>query len=210
MGLKTWTWWGLTILSGCTLWLLLAGPGHLLGIETSWLGMGLLPLVTWAMFYAVSRIPREDLVGSASPAEWHARIGIGFNLIAMIYFFAHMPDFNNADLPQNPEAVAVGRNLVLMLIAWAAIAYILAGRWKGVAEDDERDCEIAAEAAAWGRGALIFAVIGIVVMLGLTPSSKLEWATPTMIGNLLVFALMWGWFCEYAATLAYYWRDRRG
>ena len=27
--------------------------------------------------------------------------------------------------------------------------------------------------------------------------------------NLLVFALMWGWLCEYAATAVLYWRDRR-
>lgn len=208
MHLRTWIWWGLTMSAGCAMWLLLAGPGHLLGVSTGSLGMGLMLLTTWAMFYAVSQIPKEDLTRSASPAEWQARIGIGFNLIAMLYFFARMPVFSYAELPQNPEAAAVGRNLVLMLIAWAAISHILAGRWKGVAEADERDREIAADAAGWGRGALIFAVIGIAVMLGFTPTAKLEWATPLMIGNLLVFALMWGWFCEYAATLMLYRRDR--
>ena len=28
--------------------------------------------------------------------------------------------------------------------------------------------------------------------------------------GLLVFALMWGWLCEYVATAMLYWRDRRG
>lgn len=31
-----------------------------------------------------------------------------------------------------------------------------------------------------------------------------------MIANLLVFALMWGWLCEYFATAVLYWRDRLG
>ena len=30
-----------------------------------------------------------------------------------------------------------------------------------------------------------------------------------MIANLLVFALMWGWLCEYVATALMYWKDRR-
>ena len=32
---------------------------------------------------------------------------------------------------------------------------------------------------------------------------------PFVIANLLVFALMWGWLCEYTATALMHWRDRR-
>jgi hypothetical protein len=46
-------------------------------------------------------------------------------------------------------------------------------------------------------------------MLAFSPAERLAWATHFMIANLLVFALMWGWLCEYAATAVMYWRDRR-
>lgn len=38
---------------------------------------------------------------------------------------------------------------------------------------------------------------------------KLQRAKPFVIGNLWVFASMWGWLCGYAATALLYWRDRR-
>ena len=201
--------WSLIVLAGVALWLLLAGPGQLFGWDTGQLGMVLLVGSAWGLLYLVSRLPREALARSASPAEWKARVGAGFTLIAVIYFLSKMHVFNDAAFPHNHGASAVGRNLVLLLIAWTILSQVLASRMKGVVEADERDREIAVEAAGWGRGALVFCIIGIAVMLGFTPADRLDWATPLMIGNLLVFALMWGWLCEYMATLAYYWRDRR-
>ncbi len=38
---------------------------------------------------------------------------------------------------------------------------------------------------------------------------KLQWARPFVIADLWVFALMWGWLREYAATALIYWRDHR-
>ena len=201
--------WSLIVLAGVALWLLLAGPDRLFGWDTGNVGMVLLVGSAWGLLHAVSRLPREALARAASPAEWKARVGAGFTLVAIVYFLSKMHVFNDAAFPHNPGASAVGRNLVLLLIAWTILSQVLASRLKGVVEADERDREIAVEAAGWGRGALIFCVIGIAVMLGFTPAERLDWATPLMIGNLLVFALMWGWLCEYAATLAYYWRDRR-
>ena len=57
---------------------------------------------------------------------------------------------------------------------------------------------------AAGAVALVFCVIGIAVMLVFSPAYKLEWATYFMIANLLVFALKWGWLCEYAVATIYY------
>lgn len=202
--------WGLIVVAGVALWLLLAGPDRLFGWDTGQLGMVLLVGSAWGLLYLVSRLPREALAQSASPAEWQARVGAGFTLVAIAYFLSKLHVFNDAAFPHNHGASAVARNLVLLLIAWTILSQVLASRLKGVVEADERDREIAVEAAGWGRGALIFCVIGIAVMLGFTPAERLDWATPLMIGNLLVFALMWGWLCEYVATLAYYWRDRRG
>lgn len=201
--------WSLIVLAGVALWLLLAGPDRLFGWDTGNVGMVLLVGSAWGLLHAVSRLPREALARAASPAEWKARVGAGFTLVAIAYFLSNLHVFNDAAFLRNPGASAVGRNLVLLLIAWTILSQLLASRLKGVVEADERDREIAVEAAGWGRGALIFCVIGIAVMLGFTPAEHLDWATPLMIGNLLVFALMWGWLCEYVATLGYYWRDRR-
>lgn len=201
--------WVLMLVAGCGLWLLLAGPKQLLGWDAGNFGMVLLIASAWGLLYSVSRLPREALAQSASPAEWKARVGVGFTAVAMTYFFAKMHVFNDAPIPHNPDATAVGRNLVLLLIAWTILSSVLASRWKGIVEEDERDREIAVQAAGWGRAALIFSIVGFAVMLSFTPASRLEWATPLMIGNLLIFALMWGWLCEYVASLAYYWKDRR-
>jgi hypothetical protein len=209
MTMPIWGRWILILAAGWALWLLLAGPEAVLGWDTGRVGMILLTGSAWGLLYTVSRTPREALVGSASPAEWQARVGTGFIAVAMLYFFSKMHVFDNAAIPHNPDATAVGRNLVMLLIAWAIISNVLASRWKGTVDADERDREIAAKAAGWGHGALIFGVVGIAVMLGFSPPGRLEWATPLMIGNMLIFALMWGWLCEYVATLAYYGFDRR-
>ena len=76
-------------------------------------------------------------------------------------------------------------------------------------QEDERDREIEKRAAGWGRGALIACIVGLALMLAFSPAERLAWATHFMIANLLVFALMWGWLCEYVATALMYWKDRR-
>ncbi len=208
MLISTWARSALILVAGCALWLLLAGPQELFGWDTGQFGMVLLVASAWGLLYVVSRMSGEDLQHSASPAEWKAQIGAGFTAIAMVYFFAKLHVLKDATLPHDPDATAIGRNLVLLLIAWLVLSEVLASRWKGAVEEDERDREIAVLAAGWGHRALIFCIVGI-VMLSFTPADRLEWATPLMIGNLLIFALMWGWLCEYIATLAYYRRDRQ-
>lgn len=200
----------LLVLAGLALWMLLAGPGRLFGLPTGQIGIVVLMASTWGSLYAVSRIPRDALEATASPAEWKARIGTVFCLVAVVYFLANAHVFNDAPMRQNPEAAVVGRHLVLLLVAWAILSSMVASRWKGAVETDERDREIAISAASWGHSALIFCIVGFAVTLGFTPAEKLEWATPPMIGNLLIFALIWGWLCEYVATLAYYRSDRKG
>ena len=208
MHVSAWLRSALIVIASCALWLLLTGPKQLLGWDTGQLGMVLLIVSAWGLLSIVSRMPREALQRSASPAEWKARIGAAFTAIAIAYFLAKMHVFNNAVLPHNPDANAVGRNLVMLLIAWTILSSVLASRWQGAVEEDERDREIMVRAAGWGRGALIFCIVGIVVMLSFTLASRLEWATPLMIGNVLIFALMWGWLCEYVAILVYYSSDR--
>lgn len=206
---SVWWRWGLVVLAGVALWMLLAGPGQVMGRDPGPVGMALLVLSAWGLIDAVGRLPRETLLASASPAEWYARIGFGFNLIAMLYLFAKSSALGDAPLQDDPHAAAIGRNLVMLLIAWLAIIGVLASRWKGIPELDERDREIAAKAAGWGRGALIFCIIGIAITLGFSPVDRLAWVSQPMIAYLLAFGLLWGWLCEYAAMLLLYRSDRR-
>lgn len=208
--MRRWAWLALVVPAGLALWLLLAGPARVLGLDPGKLGMVLLVGTAWISLYAVSRLPRGELAAMVSPGEWRAWVGFGFTLTAILYFLCKVPVFGHGPGWGNPDAGAVARNLVMLLIAWAVLSGVMRWRWKGAVQEDERDRDIEKQASGWARGALIVVIIGLAVMLGFSPAEKLQWATHFMIANLLVFALMWGWLCEYAATAIYYWRDRRG
>ena len=208
-GSRRWIMAGLLLVAGLAMWLLLAGPERLLGVDTGNLGVALLVTVAWVSLFAISRMPRNGLESLVSPGEWRAWLGLGFMLVATVYFLVNVEAFGEGPPWINPAANRVGRNLVLMLVAWTVLSNVMASRWKGQVQEDERDREIEKQAGGWGRGGLTFCIIGLAVMLAFSPAHKLEWATHFMIANLLVFALMWGWLCEYAATVIYYLCDRR-
>jgi len=208
MVLRRWGWLGLLVSAGLALWLLLAGPSKVLGLDPGKLGMLLLVATAWISLYGVSQIPKGELEAVVSPGEWRAWVGAVFTLVAIVYFLSKAPAFADGPAWGNPDAGAVARNLVMLLIAWTVLSGVMGGRWKGVVQEDERDREIEKKAGGWGRGALVAAIVGLAVMLGFSPAAKLEWASHFMIANLLVSALMWGWLCEYAATAVMYWRDR--
>ncbi|MBD9468492.1 hypothetical protein [Pseudoxanthomonas sp. PXM01] len=201
----------LVLLIGAMLafWALLAGPDTLAGIDLGKWGTALLVAVAWIPMYAVSRAPVGEAERGVSPGEWKAWVGVAFMAVATAYFLAKSHVFVDGPAWNNPAAQAVGRNLVLLLVAWSILTGVLGARWKGRVQEDERDREIEKQAAGWGRGGLPFCLIGLAVMLAFSPAERLAWATHFMIANLLVFALMWGWLCEYAATAVMYWRDRR-
>lgn len=205
---RSWGLAGLLAVAGLSLWLLIANPSAVLGFDGGKVGVALLVTAAWGSLLLLHRVPRSEFEGRAALGEWRAWIGLGFMLVAVAYYLAKVQVFQGAELWRNPDAGAVGRHLVLLLIAWAVLSQVLGSRWRGAVGEDERDREIARHAADWGHGALIFGVIGIAVTLGLSPASRLAWATPAMVSSLLVFALMWGWLCEYAASAVYYWRDR--
>ena len=125
------------------------------------------------------------------------------------HFVAKIEVFAAAKVFADADASAVARNLVLLLVAWSVLSTVIASRWKGAVEEDERDRDIAARAAAWGRGALVLAVIMLAVALGLSPASRLQWASHFLVANLLVLAVMWGCLFEYAAGAVLHWRARR-
>lgn len=209
MSLRRWGIIGLLAVAGFAFWLLLAGPSTLLGIDTGQAGSALLVTVAWVSMYLVSRVPQGELDAAASPAEWKAWIGAGFMLVAVAYFVAKIGVFTAAQGIGDPDADAVARNLVLLLVAWSILSAVMASRWQGAVEEDERDRGIAARAAGIGRVALIVCVIGLAVTLGLSPATELQWASHFLVANLLVMAVMWGCLFEYAASAVLHWRARR-
>jgi uncharacterized membrane protein YidH (DUF202 family) len=209
MSLRRWGIIGLLAVAGVAFWLLLAGPSKLLGVDSGQAGTALLVTVAWVSMYAVSRLPRGELGALASPAEWKAWIGAGFMAVAIGYFLAKIEVFAAAEVFGDPGAGAVARNLVLLLVAWTILSSVMASRWKGAVEEDERDRAIAARAAGIGRVALIVCVIGLAVTLGLSPAEKLQWASHFLVANLLVMAVMWGGLFEYVSSAVLHWRARR-
>jgi hypothetical protein len=208
MKTRPWQVAGLAAIALPALWLLLAGPERVLGFEAGKLGMALLVAAAWSSLLALSMLPRGEAESVVAPGEWKAWIGTGFMLAAVAYFFLKLDVFAGAAFGDR-AAQAVARNLAMLLVAWAVLSQVVASRWKGAVQEDERDREIATQAACWGRGALVVGVIGIALALGFSPAHRLQWATPFMIANVLVLALMCGWLFECAAAAAMYVRDRR-
>jgi hypothetical protein len=188
-------------------WILLAGPEELLGLDLGGFGIGLSSLVAWLAIHGISAAPRGELDEQVSPGEWKAWIGAGFSALVAGYLLAKGPVIAGAhDLH---DLGRIGRNIVLLLVAWAVVSQVLQWRWKGAVLADERDREIEVRAAAWGRMATIVAVIAMAVTLGLTPAARLAWATPLVIAHLLVFALVASCLVEYAVIGVSYWQARR-
>ncbi|MGY1410235.1 MULTISPECIES: hypothetical protein [unclassified Luteimonas] len=189
------------------LWLLLAGPERLLGIEGDHIGMVLLVTAAWTSLLALSKLPRGEGEAAIAPAEWRAWIGTGFMAVAVAYFVGHVEVF--AAGPDDRAARAMAGHLVLLLVAWTVLSQVLASRWKGAVDEDERDRGIAVQAAGWWRGTAAVAVLALAVTLGFSPPERLQWATHFMVANLLVLALMCAWLAECAATAMLYLRDRQ-
>lgn len=198
---------GLVALAGVAFWLLLAGPKQVLGIDPGGFGFGLLVLVAWGAVHGISAAPGGELDDAVSPGEWRAWVGLGFTLVVAAYLLLKADVIAGATDAR--DLGRIGRNIVLLLVTWAVISQVLRWRWKGKVLEDERDRDIEVRAAGWGRCALVFVVIGLAAMFGLSPVERLAWATPIVIAHLLVFALVWGSLVEYAVTAISYWRDRR-
>jgi hypothetical protein len=209
MSLQRWKIVGLLATAGFAFWLLLAGPRELAGVDGGQAGTALLVAVAWVSMYLVSRLPREELTGMASPSEWKAWIGAAFMALAIGYFLAKIDVFAAAGALGDPDAGKVARNLVLLLVAWSILSSVMASRTKGTIQEDERDREIAAYAARWGHGTLVSIVIGYALLLGLSPAVRLQWASHMMIANMLVLAVMCSCLAGYVAAALHYLGDRR-
>lgn len=197
---------GLVVLAFLAFWMLLAGPDEMLGINLGGFGIGLATLVAWSAIHGISVAPQGELDEGASPGEWRAWIGFAFSLLVAGYLLSKAEVI--AAVTDYRDLGKIGRNIVLLVIAWAVVSQVLEWRWKGKVLEDERDREIAVRAASWGRNATVFALVGIAVTL-LTPAERLAWATHIVIAHMLIFTAVLGAVIEYAVTALSHWRDRR-
>ena len=199
---------GLVVVAAAGLWLLLAGPSKVLGIDTGNAGVALLITATWISLYAIGRMPNGDLDNAVSPGEWHAWIALGFTAAIAAYAIANAHLFQGPPLWQNPDANRIGRNIALLAIAWMILSQVLQARWRGRVQEDERDRAIEAQASSWARISLSVYAIGLALMLGVSPAAKLAWAPPPMVAHLLIVGLVLSCLVEYGVTAVAYWRDR--
>ena len=190
---------------GTGLWLVFWPPSD----SAAWVALGTPLLGCGSVLVAIQLAlwRTTGLERVAAPAEvnaWVMLLFVGATIAVLL---------GNADALANGfesgEAKQLGMKLGVLVLFYVVLAQVLRARRGTNVLEDERDLVISRLAAVWGRGALVFCIIGIAVMLAFSPAHKLEWATHFMIANLLVFALMWGWLCEYAATAINYWRDRQ-
>ena len=205
-----WPKWGLAGVVGLAMvafWVLLAGPEEILGLDLGGFGIGLSALVAWLAIHGISVAPRGELDESVSPGEWKAWVGAGFSALVVGYLLTKADVIANAT--DVDDLGRIGRNIVLLLIAWVVVSQVLQRRWKDAVLADERDRDIEVRAAKWGRMATEVAVIGIAVTLGLTPAARLAWATPIVIAHMLIAALVVSSLVQYAVTGLSYWKDRR-
>jgi uncharacterized membrane protein len=208
---RPWMFAALLGLAAVATGLLLAGPDRLLGIDTGNLGFALLMTATWSSLWLVGSLPHSALEGSASPGEWRAWIGSAFLTVAVAWFALKLPLFAvPGPVWQNPDAAAAGRTLAMLLIAWAIVSFVLAGRWRDRVSRDERDRQIEAHASQRSSLALVIMLVALALLLGFSPPDRLQWATPLLLANLLLLLLMLSWLAETALTALSYWRDRRG
>lgn len=198
----------LLAVAGIAFWLLLAGPSNVLGFDGGNVGVVLLMAILWGSLWLVSTRSEQELSAAASPGEWQAWLGLAFLALATTYFVLKLPLFAVAGTAMdNPDASRVGRNVVMLMIAWAILSSVMSARWKGV-RSDERDRQIAARGEAWARCALVVCIIALAVLLGFTRADRLQWATPLMLANLLILILMVSNLVETAVQAVSYWRDR--
>jgi hypothetical protein len=99
--------------------------------------------------------------------------------------------------------------LVTLFIAWGVTSGAL-GHGPGAIESDERDLRLRHAADRIGDWALIFMVIGSVVLLMAVPAPRLEWwLEPLVLANLLIGVLVVKLQVESVALVARYAHSRR-
>jgi hypothetical protein len=197
-------------LAGVGLALFFGGDYRDIPFPLGWLGTLLFVAAVWFCVDLVGRIPHSDEEAAIAPGEWQAWVGIAFvgAVIAALLLKMHL-FLPEVPIARNPDAGAAGRSIGTLFVAWVVLAYVLKRRWAGRVLADERDARIALVAGQWGRGATVFCVVAVAVMLGFSETERLRAFSYPYIAQLLMQALLWGALFEHAAAATLYRRDRR-
>jgi hypothetical protein len=186
-------------------WLLVATPSRWLGIDTGPLGATLMLAATWIGLWLASRIP-DDAAAAASPGEQKRWVALAFTTAIGAVMLAQADVFAAAE--STADLRDVGRPIGMLLVGWVIFSTILHQRIGARVQEDERDRAVEASADAWSHGALAISIIGIAVLFGFSPADRLRWATPIVIANLLMFALVVSCFVGGVVAVWRYRRDR--
>jgi len=193
-------------LLGC--WLVFLEPGSF--AESPAYALGPVLLASGSVLAAIqfSLRPRGGVEERTAPAEIEAWLVLLYAGALFFYLLLHAQAFSQGQWRE----VAKGASPVLLQMAvfYTVVSVVLrARRGKSVLED-ERDRQIRHRAVVWGRGVLVGIVMVLAWTLGFSSAERLQWATPGAMGLLLVLALLLSWWIQAVATVAQYWRDRRG
>lgn len=187
------------------LWLLVATPSRWFGIDTGSIGAAIMLAAAWIGLGLATRIP-DDPDSPRSPGEQKNWVALAFSsLIGALMIF-------KAGVFVNAESVAdlreVGRPIGMLIVGWIIFGSLLRRRLGRRIQQDERDVAVERASDLTAYVTLCVVVMGIAVTLGFTPRTRLDWATPIALANLLVFALVLASFVGHAVAAWRYWRDR--
>lgn len=187
------------------LWFVFWEPGPL--DESPLYAIGPLLLAAGSVVAAIqfSVRPRTGFEGMAAPAEVDAWLALVYTGVLIAWLLSNASAFTVSWMGNKATSVT----LLEIVVAYVVITTVLRGRRGKAVQEDERDRAIRRSAAKWGRHALIACVVVLMVALGMSPAHKLAWANPPTVALLLFLGLLLGWLFENAATIVYYWRDRR-
>ena len=143
---------------------------------------------------------------AASPGEQKRWVDLVFTSAIAAVMLAHADGVWRA--VDVGDLRAIGRPIGMLLVGWIVLAAIPHRRIGARVQEDERDRAVEARAAAWSHAALALAVLGVALLFGFSPASRLQWATPIVTANLLVLALVGSSFVGSAVALVCYRRDR--
>lgn len=180
------------------------------GRPLGWLGAVVFVAAVWFCVDAVHRTPYSEDEAAIAPGEWQAWVGVAFVGAVVVASLLNAHVFQpQLPIQQNPEAGVIGRDVGTLFVAWLVLSWVLEQRWSGKVLADERDTRIQLIASQWGRGATVFCIIGIAVLLGFSDTDRLREFSYPFIAQMLMFSLLWGlWFDQLVAAILY-WRDRR-
>ena len=143
-----------------------------------------------------------------SSGEQRAWVGLIFTTGILIYFALHSAQMVAVDGSMAPEASALGRHIVMLIVFWQIAMYVLRKRQHDAVELDERDRSIHARFDGVAHIALSVFVLVIAVMFAFSPLDRLTWAKPMTISNLMLYGLIASSALGYLVTGVTYWRGR--